>query len=82
MEIDCDQASDVISKHIKDIYFKASITTVETPRKDVPPKGIKGRIGGKGEIKKIVNKLRIEKFGLTTCIFQAQNFVPKSGERA
>ena len=59
MEIDCDQASDVISKHIKDIYFKASITTVETPRKDVPPKGIKGRIGGKGEIKKKVNMLLV-----------------------
>ena len=59
MEIDCDQASDVISKHIKDIYFKASITTVETPRKDVPPKGIKGRIGGKGEIKKKVDKLLV-----------------------
>ena len=30
MEIDCNQASDVISKHIKEIYFKASIPTVET----------------------------------------------------
>ena len=59
MEIDCDQASDVISKHIKDIYFKASITTVETPRKAVPPKGIKERIGGKGEIKKKVDKLLV-----------------------
>ena len=59
MEIDCDQASDVISKHIKDIYFIASITTVETPRKDVPPKEIKGRIGGKGEIKKKVAKLLV-----------------------
>ena len=57
MEIDCDQASDVISKHIKEIYFKVSIPTVETPREAVPSKGIKGRIGGKGEIKKKVNKL-------------------------
>ena len=63
MEIDCHQASDVISKHIKDIYFKASITTVETPQKDLPLKGIKGRIGGKGEIKKkVANLLVLQKF--------------------
>ena len=59
MDVDCDQASHVIKKHIKDIYFKASIPTVETPREAVPSKGIKGRIGGKGEIKKKVNRLLV-----------------------
>ena len=47
------------SKDIKVIYFKASITAVETPRKAVPPKGIKERIGVKVEIKKKVDKLLV-----------------------
>ena len=48
-EIDCGQATRVVTKQLVDIYKKASIPTLETPRE--------GRKGGRGNILNKVKKL-------------------------